>query len=219
LHTKRGQRAIGHSIHQTYTSDSTNQQQASKYPTKMQIQSLLLLGLFGTAFASPIEGISNAVGSAQDLPTIQSAVDAVSAALTSLDGAVSALAPGGDVKAAAAGVIAKSKAVETALKDGAAKVSATSPISLTEALQIQQTSSKLTTLVTQVINNLISKKDIITQAGEKKTTLDILTSQKAASDAFIQAITSKVPSAVQSVAATVTKSVGDAIAKGVSAFS
>jgi hypothetical protein len=184
----------------------------------MQFKSLLLLGLFGTAFAAPVESVSNAVDAVQDLPTIQAAVDSVATTLTALNTAVSGLVAGADTKAATADLVAKSKAVEAALKDGTAKVTATSAITLTEALQIQSSSSKLTTLVTQVINNLIAKKDIITQAGEKKTTLDILTAQKAASDALVQAITSKVPSAVQSVAATITKSVGEAIAKGIAAF-
>lgn len=185
----------------------------------MQFKSLIILGLFGTAFAAPIEGVVNAVSAKQDLATITASFTAIENALTALDTAVKALAPGGDAKAAATGLVAKSKAVEDALKDGTTKVSATTPITLTEAIQVQSASTKLTSLTTQTINDLIAKKDIITQAGETKTTLDSLTAQKAASDAFVKAISGKVPSAVQSVAQAASKSVGDAITKGITAFS
>jgi len=184
----------------------------------MQFTSLIILGLFGSVFASPIEGVVDAVGAAQDLVTITSSFTAIEGALTDLDITIKGLAAGAD-KSATAAVVAKSKAVEDALKDGTTKVGATTPISLTEALQVQSASTKLTTLTTQVINDLISKKDIITKAGESKTTLDSLNAQKTASDAFVKAISGKVPSAVQSVAQAASKSVGDAIAKGITAFS
>jgi hypothetical protein len=184
----------------------------------MQYKALFVLSLFGATMAAPIEAVVNAVGATQDLVTITSSFTAVESALTALDTAVKGLAAGGDAKAAAAGIVAKSKAVEDALKDGTTKIGATSAITLTEALQVQSASTKLTSLTTQTVNDLISKKDIITAAGETKTTLDSLTAQKAASDAFVKAIAGKVPSAVQSVAAAASKSVGDAITKGISAF-
>jgi hypothetical protein len=184
----------------------------------MQFKSLLVLGLFGTAMAAPIESTGDAVSATQDLVTITSSFTAVENALTALDTAVKGLTAGGDAKAAAAGIVSKSKAVEDALKDGTTKIGATSAISLTEALQVQSASTKLTSLTSQTINDLIAKKDVITAAGETKTTLDSLTAQKAASDAFVKAIAGKVPSAVQSVAAAASKSVVDAINKGISAF-
>jgi len=186
----------------------------------MQFKVLIFTGLFGSAaFAAPIEGVVDAVGAAQDLVTITSAFSAIEGSLTALDTAVKGLAPGGDAKAAASALIARSKAVEDAIKDGTSKVGATSAISLVDALQVQSASSKLTTLTTQTINDLIAKKDIIKQAGQTKVTLDSLNAQKTASDAFVKAVTSKVPSAVQSIAANASKSVGDALAKGIQAFS
>jgi hypothetical protein len=184
----------------------------------MQFKSLIVLGLFGAAFAAPVEGVVNAVGAARDLVTITTSFSAIENALQALDTAVKGLQAGGDSKAAAAALVAKSKAVEDALKDGTTKVGATSAITLTEAIQVQSASTKLTSLTTQTINDLIAKKDIINAAGETKTTLDSLNAQKAASDAFVKAVAGKVPSAVQSVAQAASKSVADALSKGITAF-
>lgn len=185
----------------------------------MQFKSLLFLGLFGaSAIAAPVEAVVDAVGAANDVATITAAFDSIAKTLGDLDTAVKGLSAGGDAKAAAAGLVAKSKAVEDALKDGTAKVGATSAVSLTEALQVQTASTKLTTLTTQTIDDLIAKAEVIKAAGETKTTLDSLTAQKAASEAFVKAVTGKVPSAVQSIAAQASKSVGDALAKGIKAF-
>jgi len=184
----------------------------------MQYKSLLLAALCGYAIAAPIEGVANEVSSTSDLPTITASFTSIGDALQALDTAVKGVSPGGDAKAAANAIVEKSKAVESALKDATTKVSATTAISLTEALTVQSSSTKLTTLTKQVIDDLIAKKDIITAAGQAKVTLDNLTAQKAASEAFVKAVTSKVPSAVQSIAATASKSVGDALARGIAAF-
>jgi len=183
----------------------------------MQFKQIIALALCGTAIASPIQGVVDAVGATQDLATIQAAFTAIEGALNTLDTAIKGLAPGAPASATA-DIVSKSNAVKAALDDGAAKVSASSAISLTESLSVQSASTKLTSLTSTVINDLISKKDIITAAGQTKTTLDSLTAQKTASDNFVKAITGKVPSAVQSIAAAASKSVGDSIAKGITAF-
>jgi len=184
----------------------------------MQFKQILVAALFGTAMASPIQAVVDSVGATQDLATIQAAFTAVEGALTALDTSIKSLTAG-----AAAGatkeVVDKSNAVKAALDDGAAKIGASGPVSLTEALSVQSASTKLTSLTSTVINDLISKKDVITAAGQGKTTLDSLTAQKASSEAFVKAITGKVPAAVQSIAAAASKSVGDSIAKGIAAFS
>jgi len=180
----------------------------------MQFKQIIAFCLASTALASPIQGVVDAVGATQDLATIQAAFQAVEGALNTLDTSIKGITGAANV----ADIVGKSKAVEQALKDGTTKVSGSGPISLTEALQVQTASTKLTSLTTQVINDLIAKKDVITQAGQAKTTVDNLQAQKTASDAFVKAITSKVPSAVQSIAATAAKSVGDSLTKGITAF-
>jgi hypothetical protein len=184
----------------------------------MQFKQILAIALFGTAtMASPIHAVVDSVGAASDLPTIQAAFTAVEGALTALDSSIKALTPGA-AAAATKDVVDKSNAVKAALDDGSAKVSASGPVSLTEALSVQSASTKLTSLTSTVITDLISKKDIIKAAGQTKTTLDSLNSQKTASDAFVKAVTGKVPAAVQSIAAAASKSVGDSLAKGIAAF-
>jgi hypothetical protein len=184
----------------------------------MQFKQILAIALFGTAtMASPVHAVVDSVGAASDLPTIQAAFSAVESALTALDSSIKALSTGA-AAAATKDVVDKSNAVKAALDDGSAKVSASGPVSLTEALSVQSASTKLTSLTSTVINDLISKKDIISAAGQTKTTLDSLNSQKAASDAFVKAVTGKVPAAVQSIAAAASKSVGDSLAKGIAAF-
>lgn len=183
----------------------------------MQFKQILAVALFGTAMASPIQAVVDSVGAAQDLATIQAAFTSVETALTALDTSIKALTTGASA-AATKDVVDKSNAVKAALDDGTTKVGASGPVSLTEALSVQSASTKLTSLTSTVINDLISKKDIITAAGQTKTTLDSLKAQKTASDNFVKAITGKVPSAVQSIAAAASKSVGDSLAKGIAAF-
>jgi hypothetical protein len=183
----------------------------------MQFKQILAVALFGSAMASPIQAVVDSVGASNDLPTIQAAFSAVELALTALDTSIKSLTAGAPADKTKE-VIDKSNAVKAALDAGTAKVSASGPVSLTDALSVQTASTKLTTLTSTVINDLISKKDIIVAAGQTKVTVESLASQKAASDNFVKAITTKVPSAVQSIAAAASKSVGDSLAKGIAAF-
>jgi len=183
----------------------------------MQFKQILAVALFGSAMASPIQAVVDSVGATSDLPTIQAAFSAVESALTALDTSIKSLTAGAGADKTK-DVVDKSSAVKAALEVGTAKVGASGPVTLTEALSVQSASTKLTSLTSTVINDLISKKDIITAAGQGKVTLDSLTAQKTASDNFVKAITGKVPAAVQSIAAAASKSVGDSLAKGISAF-
>jgi len=183
----------------------------------MQFKQIIALALFGTAMASPIQGVADAVGGSQDLPTIQAAFSAVEGALNTLDAAIKGLQTGA-AASATQDVITKANAVKAALDDGTTKIGASTPISLTESLTVQAASTKLTSLTSTVVNDLISKKDILTAAGQAKVTLDSLQSQKSSSEAFVKSITGKVPSGVQSIAAAASKSVGDSLAKGIAAF-
>lgn len=184
----------------------------------MQFKQIIALALAGTAIASPIQAVVDAVGAAQDLATITAAFTAVEGALNSLDTSIKALTPTSG-EAATKEVVDKSNAVKAALDDGATKIGASGPVSLTEALTVQSASTKLTSLTTTVITDLIGKKDVIVAAKQQKTTLDSLNAQKVSSENFVKAITGKVPAAVQSIAAAASKQVGDSIGKGITAFS
>ncbi|QDS70002.1 hypothetical protein FKW77_003469 [Venturia effusa] len=184
----------------------------------MQFKQILALALAGTAVASPIQAVVDSVAGAQDLATIQAAFASVEAALTTLDTSIKGLtAPG--TEAATKKITDESDAVKKALDDGSAKIAASGPVSLTEALQVQVASNKLTGLTSTVITDLIAKKDIIVGAKQAKTTVDSLTGQKTAAENFVKAISGKVPTGVQTIAQAASKSVGDSLAKGIAAFS
>jgi hypothetical protein len=178
----------------------------------MQLKNILAFALFGAALASP------AVQSAQDLPTIKDALKSVETVLVPFHDAVVALKAGGDAKKAAADLVTKSNAVEAAIKAATVKISATSPLTLAEAIQVQTASQSLTKLTQQTVDDLIAKHDIIKAAGQLATTQKQLASQKIAADAMAKAITSRLPQAVQTVAATLGKAVGDSLDKGAKAF-
>lgn len=179
----------------------------------MQFKALLTFGLLGAAFAAP------AVQDKRQVAVITGALTPIKEALTTLDTAVKALAAGANIAQQTTDLTAKSKAVEEALKKGTAAVEKAQAVSLTEAIQVQTASQELTKLTQQTIDDLIAKKSVIEGANQKKTVVDNLTAQKAASDAFIKAVVGKVPSAVSGVAQTLTKSIGDALQKGITAFS
>lgn len=183
----------------------------------MQFKQILALALAGTAIASPIQAVVDSVGATQDLQVVMDAFKAVEGALSELDTSIKGLQTGA-AGAATTAVVAKSDAVKKALDDGAKNIGGSGPVSLTESLTVQGASTKLTSLTATVITDLISKKDIIVAAKQQKQTLESLTGQKASSEAFVKAITGKVPAAVSSIAAAASKSVGDSIAKGIAAF-
>jgi Hydrophobic surface binding protein A len=179
----------------------------------MQFRNIFAFALFGAALASP------AIQSTQDLPTIKAALKSVEVVLIPFHDAVVALKPGADAAKASADLVAKSNAVEAAIKAATAKISATDALTLAEAIQVQTASQSLTKLTQQTVDDLIAKKDIIKAANQLQTTQKQLASQKIAADAMAKAITSKLPSAVQAVAATLGKAVGDSLDKGAKAFS
>jgi hypothetical protein len=172
----------------------------------MLFKSIVSLALLGAAFAAPVEK--------RQVATIQTAVTNVGTSLTALDTAIKAVNGPADT----AKVLAASQGVQNALMTGATMVNAGQPISLQDALGLQQTTSGLTTQVTTTITDLMGKKAIIQQAGQTQTTLQSLQAQKTAADAFAKAVTSKVPAGVQNIAANQSGMVSAALDKGIAAF-
>ena len=172
----------------------------------MQLTSILL-ALVATATAIPLT---------QDLPTIVGAINGVSSALTTLDTAVKALTPTSDAKAATADLNSKSDAVLTALKDGAAKITATTPLSLTEAIGLVSAASALATSTNTTVSDLIAKKAIFDASGQSATVLKQFQDQLGAAKNLITALVGKLPSAVASVGNAQGKAATDAIAVSLS---
>jgi len=172
----------------------------------MLYNTIISLALFGAAFASPV--------SKRDLQTIQTGITNVGTSLTALDTAIKAIqAPADAMK-----VLGASQMVNAALAAATTSITATQPITLTDALALQQSAQGLTTTATNSVTDLIAKKAIIVQAGAQQVTLQNLMQQKTASDALAKAITSKVPANVQSIATQQTAMIGMSLDKAIAAF-
>jgi len=179
----------------------------------MQISAILSIALAASATAIPI------VQSAQDLPTILSSISAVSGALTAFDTAIKGLTAESNQATATADLTAKSNAILAALKDSATKIEATTPVTLTEAIQLSSKSAELSKGANAVVDALIAKKAIFDKAGQTPVVLKQLQDQLEATNAFAKALVSKLPSAVASVGNAQAKQASDALARGITAFS
>jgi len=176
---------------------------------KMQISAILSIALAASASATPIF---------QDLPTILSSISAISNALTTFDTAVKALSPESNVATATTELNSKSAAILTALKESTTKIADTTPVSLTEAIQLASKSAELSKGANAVVDALIAKKAIFDKAGQSATVLKQLQEQLEATNAFAKALVSKLPSAVSSVGNAQAKQASDALARGITAF-
>jgi hypothetical protein len=166
----------------------------------MQFKTLLSAALFGAAFA--------------DLQTIQSAITSVNGALTTLDTSIKAIQGTQDTQT----VLTNSQAVQTAITGATTQVQGTSAISLTDALQLQQSAQGLTTTANTTVSDLIAKAQIIQAAGQTQTILQSLQGQQQAANGLAQAITSKVPAGVQNIAMQQTMQISAALNNGIVAF-
>jgi hypothetical protein len=169
----------------------------------MQIIALLSIALAATATAAPI---------VQDLPTILNSITAISSALTAFDTSIKGLTETTNVATATVDLNAKSAAILTALKDGTTKISAGTPVSLTEAIQLASKSAELSKGANAVVDALISKKPIFDKAGQSATVLSQMQDQLTATNDFAKALVSKLPAAVASVGNAQAKQASDGLA-------
>ncbi|TID20718.1 cell wall protein [Venturia nashicola] len=172
----------------------------------MLYSTIASFALFGATFAAPV--------TKRDLQTIQASIQTVGTALTALDGSVKAIQVPGDAMKA----LGMSMMVNQALADATTKIIATQPITLTDALTLQQSAQTLTATASTAVTNLIAKKAIIQQAGASAATLQSLMQQKTAADALAKAVVAKVPANVQSIAQQQTAAIGTSLDKGIAAF-
>ncbi|KAF2404814.1 hypothetical protein EJ06DRAFT_220500 [Trichodelitschia bisporula] len=188
----------------------------------MHFSSLITFALLGAAWAAPSQAITEITeidNGLQQVAPVLAALGDVTAKLQDLQSALAGITESSPAATAKAALDAKSKAIEDALDKAAKDTTAAQAIPLTGALQLQGPSGKLVTATKDVINALIAKKPIIEKAGFKADVKGSLTRQKAKSDALVKAIQGKLPAAVQSLVASATKDVGDALEKGIAAFS
>ena len=168
-----------------------------------------LFALVGTALASP--GIVK-----RDVQTILTALNNVNSAATTLDTAVKGFT------GSAAGVTtlnSDAAAVLSAINTGTTNVQGTTPISDLDALSVASATENLINTLNTTIDDLIAKKPTLATAGQTSTVLTDLEQQESASAALGNAIASKVPSDLTSVAQSLNAQIAQNFQNGIAAFS
>jgi len=170
-----------------------------------------VLALAIGAFSEPIPRTPTRVQ--RDLPTIESVLAGISADVNTLDTDVKAFT-GGDTST----VIGDSDTLLAAIQAGTTTVQGTSSLSQDEALSLVSSVQTLNSSIATTVGDLIAKKCALVTAGAGPQTLQALQSQASAASALADAITSKVPSALQQTAAALSAGVAASLQSGVTAF-
>jgi len=148
----------------------------------------------------------------RDLTTINNVLSTIADQLSKLDSAVTAFSDDvGPLKSA-------NDQVLSTLKSGTSTISGTSSLSETDAVGVAGSVQSLETSVKKAVTDLISKKSAIVAAGAGGTILQALQDQSTASQALAKALTSKVPTDLQTVAASLSANIQTDIQKGIDAF-
>jgi len=148
----------------------------------------------------------------RDLATIQGVLTNISNQVDTLDNLVKAFS--GD----ATDLLAASRTIVSTINDGTTTVNAQPALDLTDASNIVPQVEALNTSVANTVADLASKKDALVAAGQGNAIFTALTDQKTASTALANALTSKVPTELQQVAAGLSAGITDSLQKGIDAF-
>ncbi|KAF1991887.1 hypothetical protein K402DRAFT_309000, partial [Aulographum hederae CBS 113979] len=169
---------------------------------------LLSLALSAVAEPTPVKRSVTLVE--RDLATITGVLGTVSQDTTALGSAVNA----GDIEQMTS---AATKLLND-IRSGTQTVSGTGSVDITGALSIQGAVSTLQTDVEGVVSSLKSKKAQFDSQGVSGTILKQLQDQKSAADNLAQAISSKVPPALATVATTLSAGISNALQDGITAY-
>lgn len=175
----------------------------------MHILSIFSVTLIGLAAAGPIK---------RDLATVEAAFANITTALNQLDTDVNALNANSNVADAVATLSSDANNVLTALNTGTTNVDATSPLSLSDAISLASVAQGLGTTVNTTINDLIAKQPIINAAGNDPAVVSELQAQYSATQAFIDAVASKVPAIASGIAKQDGQTALNSINNGIVAF-
>jgi hypothetical protein len=175
----------------------------------MHILSIFSLTLIGLATAGPVK---------RDLATVKAAFANITNALNQLDTDVNALNTNSNIADTVATLNSDANNVITALNTGTANIDATSALSLSDAINLASVAQGLGTTVNNTINDLIAKEPIINSSGNDPLVVSELQAQYSATQAFINAVASKVPSVVSGIAKKEGQTALNSINKGIVAF-
>jgi Hydrophobic surface binding protein A len=179
----------------------------------MRFGAILSLAVLGLASAFPTEQAT------LDAAPITNGFNAISAALDKFTADLAGVSITSDPKATTAKLKAGSASILAAMTEATKNVKAMAPAALADALALPNLASKLVTKSKDTVNALISKKAIIAAAGQTAEVVKELTEQKAAATAFGDAVASKLPSVVQSIAKQQGGQAAAVIQDGITAFS
>lgn len=180
---------------------------------KFSAFSLLTLGLTTGVFANPTKVIREPSLVQRDLTAITGVLSEVSSKVDALGSAINSYS-GGDPSS----VNSASDDLISTIKSGVSTVQASGDLSSTDALGLTSPVQDLTKKVEGVVDSLISKKADFVAAGAGPTVYRSLQDQYDASKSLSDSITSKVPEALQDIAASLSAGITNAIQKGLDAY-
>jgi nitrous oxidase accessory protein NosD len=153
----------------------------------MHFKSLITLGLIGTTVSSPFQSIPL---EKRDITAIQLALTSISKSISILDSSIRSLTahPNSTLL-----VSTNSQTVLRTIDMAAATVRNSQPISILDAVNLQDTGTQLTNMVMTTIKDLTARRATIEKGGAITTTLQGLMLQKNASTLLGDAIQSRVP--------------------------
>jgi len=154
-----------------------------------------------------------ATGAIAQLTVLTPVIDKIVSDVGALDTAIVAYSSGD-----AAAVLSAGKTLLDDINAGVTTAKGSSDLSQTDALSLTTPIQGLQTATEGVIRDLTAKKCAFVSAGKSADVLTNLQDQLTASKALADAITSKVPQALQSVAATLSSGIATALQGGVDSF-
>ncbi|CRG91626.1 hypothetical protein PISL3812_08676 [Talaromyces islandicus] len=175
--------------------------------------SIVALGLAAQALATPTLVERKATAVKRDIDTFQSVLSGIQDVVGTFDTDVKAYS-GGDTSK----LISDSDDIISTTNKGVSTLSSQPTLSETDALGLTSPVQDLTKKIQTAINDLIDKKSQLVAAGGGATVESGLQDQYDAAKKLSSTITSKVPSELSGIAASLAAGITDAIQKGIDAF-
>jgi hypothetical protein len=149
----------------------------------------------------------------RQLTTIQGVISSISSNVATLDTAVQGY-KGGD----ASSLLTQSDSLLSGVQSGTKTVTGSGDLSQNDALSLTSPVQALQSAIQGLVTDLNSKKCDFVAAGSADKVLSNLQQQKTASQALADAITSKVPQALQSIATQLSSGIATALQTGITDF-
>ncbi|PYH85642.1 hypothetical protein BO82DRAFT_164960 [Aspergillus uvarum CBS 121591] len=174
---------------------------------------LFTLGLATSVFANPTKVVREPSLVERDVAAVTSVLADIETKVKALDSAINSYSGGDPSKVESA-----SSDLVSTINSGTSTVTGSDDLSSTDALEIPGPVQDLTKDVQTAVNDLISKKDQFVSAGAGATVYQQLQKQYTAAKNLADALTSKVPDSLSSLASSLSAGITDAIQKGVDEY-